>query len=77
MPESIIAFLESADYEDAVRRAVSLGGDSDTMACIAGAIGQAYYRDIPGSIVKNVRLLLPAGMLEVIDGFSGKYGLSL
>jgi ADP-ribosylglycohydrolase len=50
VPESIIAFLESDSFEDAVRNAISLGGDSDTMACIAGGIAQAFYREVPGSI---------------------------
>lgn len=43
VPEAIIAFLDSSSYEDAVRKAVSLGGDADTQACIAGAIAGAYY----------------------------------
>jgi ADP-ribosylglycohydrolase len=77
VPESIIAFLESTDFEDAVRKAVSLGGDSDTMACIAGGIAQAYYREIPVHILKNVRRILPAEMLEVVENFSVKYGLTL
>jgi len=42
-PEAIIAFLESEDYQDAVRQAVSLGGDSDILACITGGISPAYY----------------------------------
>ena len=44
VPQAIIAFLESDSYEDAVRKAISLGGDSDTLACMAGGIAQAYYR---------------------------------
>ena len=51
VPESIIAFLESTDFEDAIRLAISLGGDSDTMGCIAGGIAQAYYRKIPLKII--------------------------
>lgn len=47
VPEAIIAFLDSHDYEDAIRKAISLGGDSDTLACITGAIAQAYYKEIP------------------------------
>src|SRR5262249_22192934 len=43
VPQSIVAFLESTGYEDAVRNAISLGGDADTMACIAGAIAEAFY----------------------------------
>lgn len=43
MPEAIIAFLESTGFEDALRNAVSLGGDSDTLACITGGIAEAFY----------------------------------
>jgi ADP-ribosylglycohydrolase len=75
VPESIIAFLESEDFEDAVRKAVSLGGDSDTLACITGAIAQAFYRKIPADIVANVRKKLPEKMLAVIDEFSSRYKL--
>ena len=75
VPESIIAFLESKDFEDAVRKAVSLGGDSDTMACIAGGIAHAFYREIPENIVANVRERLPDEFLEIIDRFVDIYGL--
>ena len=74
VPESIIAFLESEDFEDAIRKAISLGGDSDTMACIAGGIAQAFYREIPESIVANVRERLPDEFLEIIDTFADAYG---
>lgn len=47
VPEAIIAFLDSADFEDAIRKAISIGGDSDTIACITGAIAHAFYQDIP------------------------------
>lgn len=50
VPFAIMAFLESKDFEDAVRNAVSLGGDSDTQACIAGAISEAYYGGVPKEI---------------------------
>ena len=50
VPPAIIAFLQSDDYESAVRNAVSLGGDADTMACIAGGIAEAYYGKIPENI---------------------------
>ena len=75
VPESIIAFLASRDFEDAVRKAISLGGDSDTMACIAGGIAQAFYREIPEDIVANVRDRLPGEFLEIIDRFMEMYGL--
>jgi len=50
VPPAIIAFLESEDYESAVRLAVSLGGDADTEACIAGGIAEAFYKEIPENI---------------------------
>jgi len=73
VPESIISFLESTDFEDAVRNAISLGGDSDTMACISGSIAQAFYKKIPDEIVKDVKLRLNRDFLEIIDEFERKY----
>ena len=73
VPESIIAFLESSDFEDAVRLAISLGGDSDTMACIAGGIAQAYYGHIPPDIIEQVRRRLPDAFLNIIDQFNSIY----
>ncbi|MDT8307268.1 MAG: ADP-ribosylglycohydrolase family protein [Anaerolineae bacterium] len=73
VPEAIIAFLDASDYEDAVRLAVSLGGDSDTLACIAGSIAAAYYGDIPASIVAETRTRLPADLLGVVDEFQAHY----
>ena len=52
VPPALTAFLDSEDYESAVRNAVSLGGDADTMACIAGGIAEAYYSEIPEHIRK-------------------------
>ena len=74
VPEAIIAFLEAKDFEDAIRNAVSLGGDSDTLACISGGIAQAYYQDIPREIISNVRKRLPEELLSIIDEFNTKYG---
>ena len=74
VPEAIIAFLEAKDFEDAIRKAISLGGDSDTIACIAGGIAQAYYRDIPLEIISNVRKRLPEEFLFIIDEFYTKHG---
>jgi ADP-ribosylglycohydrolase len=73
VPESIIAFLESSNYEDAVRNAVSLGGDSDTMACIAGAIAEAYYKYIDPVIIAAVFERLPAHLATITKQFTGKY----
>lgn len=58
VPEAIIAFLESTSYEDAIRNAVSLGGDSDTIACMAGALAEAYYqipKEILDSALENIK----------------------
>ncbi|MBX7218975.1 MAG: ADP-ribosylglycohydrolase family protein [Blastocatellia bacterium] len=73
VPESIIAFLESDSYEDAVRKAVSLGGDSDTMACIAGAIAEAFYGEIPAEIAREIRSRLPSDLLDIVDEFEEKF----
>jgi ADP-ribosylglycohydrolase len=78
VPEAIIAFLESDDFDEAVRLAVSLGGDSDTIACITGAIAEAFYMEVPSKIVKNVSIILgPDLMKDVIMPFSAKYGFSV
>jgi ADP-ribosylglycohydrolase len=74
VPESIIAFLESKDFEDAVRLAISLGGDSDTMGCIAGGIAQAHYGKIPLKIIDQVKQRLPQEFLLVIDQFNATFG---
>ncbi len=75
VPEAIIAFLESKDYENAVRKAISLGGDSDTLACITGGIAQAFYKEIPQEIGAEVRRRLPEEFLTIIDRFSAAYPL--
>ena len=70
VPEAIIAFLESTDFEDAIRTAVSLGGDSDTLACITGAIAEAYYREIPSWMVKGVWGKLDEDLRNVVCNFA-------
>ncbi len=75
VPEAIIAFLESDDFEDAVRKAVSLGGDSDTIACIAGAIAQAFYRVIPEEIIYNTSRILPVELLGIVEEFNERFGI--
>lgn len=68
VPEAIIAFLDSRDFEDAVRLAVSLGGDSDTLACITGGIAEAYY-GVPENIVEQVKDRIPVEFFEIIQKF--------
>ena len=70
VPESMIAFFESNDYESSVRNAISLGGDADTMACIAGGIAQAYYGRIPPDTLSQVRENLTDDLLPVVDAFN-------
>lgn len=75
VPQAIVSFLESNDYEDAIRKAISIGGDSDTIACIAGGIAQAYYDEIPSEIINNVLGILPAEFISIIDRFNSQYGI--
>ena len=72
VPEAITCFLESTDFEDCIRLSISIGGDSDTIACIAGGIAQAYYRDIPNWIITETRARLPQEFLEILDRFEEK-----
>lgn len=71
VPEAIIAFLDSSDFENAIRLAVSLGGDSDTLACITGGIAEAFY-GIPEDIEKQVYDKLPGTFQKVIKEFKNK-----
>jgi ADP-ribosylglycohydrolase len=76
VPEAIIAFLESTDFENAVRLAVSLGGDSDTIGCITGGIAEAFYKKIPENIADMVSLVVgPDMMKDVVIPFSDYYGM--
>jgi len=69
VPEAIICALESRNFEDAVRKAVSLGGDSDTLACMAGGIAQALYGRVPTEIEEVVKGILPSDLLKVVERF--------
>ena len=66
VPEAIIAFLEAEDFEDAIRNAVSIGGDSDTIACIAGAIAHGMW-GVPEEIEEKVRPVLDEFMLSELE----------
>ena len=72
VPEAVTAFLEGESFEDVIRTAVSLGGDSDTLTCIGGGIAEAFY-GIPDDIVRECRSRLPVDMIEVIDAAYGKF----
>ncbi len=69
VPQAILAFLESIDFEDAVRNAVSLGGDSDTQACIAGGIAGAFYGGVPQAIHDESLLRLDERLKDVLANF--------
>lgn len=73
VPESIICFLESNDFEDAIRNAISIGGDSDTIACITGGIAEAYYGGVPNYIKKEVFSRLDPRLVNIVQEFRGKY----
>jgi ADP-ribosylglycohydrolase len=73
VPESIIAFLESTDFESAVRNAIWLGGDADTMAAIAGPIAEAFYGGVPDEIAEKVIKILDPRMIVVLEEFGKKY----
>ena len=70
VPESIISFLESNDYESAIRKAIALGGDADTMGAIAGGIAAAYYGEIPQYIIDECLDRLPDEFITVIKEFN-------
>jgi ADP-ribosylglycohydrolase len=74
VPQAITAFLESTDFEDAVRKAISLGGDSDTITCIAGGIAHAYYGGVPEPIAHRVYELLDEPPAAVTRRFMERFG---
>lgn len=71
VPEAIIAFLESTDFEDAIRNAVSLGGDTDTLTCITGGIAEAFYGGVPKDIADKALSYLNDNMRKVVENFYG------
>jgi len=72
VPQAIMAFLEAEDFEDAVRNAVSLGGDSDTQACIAGGIAEAYFGRVPDHIAAQTLSCLDERLTSVLNLFYEK-----
>ena len=73
VPEAIIAFLNSTDYENAIRLAVSLGGDSDSLACITGGIAEAFYGGVPKAIADEAMTCLVEPLRVVTEEFTAKY----
>jgi len=66
VPAAFTAFGESGNFEDAIRNAISIGGDSDTVACITGAFAEAFYKDIPADIIYEMRKRLPSDWWRII-----------
>lgn len=77
VPESIIAFLDSHDFESAIRLAISIGGDTDTIAAMAGGIAQSYYQYIPQNLINISKKVLNEYLWEVIERFNEKYQIRL
>lgn len=72
VPQAIMAFFESNSFEDAIRNAISIGGDSDTLAAITGSIAEAYY-GIPTDIRKHAITFLDETLLKILIDFENKY----
>ena len=74
VPQALMAFFESVSFEDAIRNAISIGGDSDTLAAITGGIAEAYY-GIPESIRKHALTFLDERLLKILNEFEDRYGI--
>ena len=73
IPPALEAFFESTSYETAIRKAISIGGDSDTIACMTGGIAEAYYKSIPEKIMVEGSRFIDGGFKNVINDFTDKY----
>jgi len=73
VPQALRAFLDSTDYEDAIRTAVSLGGDTDTLACITGGVAQAFYGGVPQTIQQQVYAILDERLGQITRTFMQRY----
>ena len=72
VPQAMMAFFESTSYEDAIRNAISIGGDSDTLAAITGAVAECYY-GIPQKLREQAMSYLDENLLEVLQQFEERY----
>jgi len=73
VPAAIVAFLDSTSHEDAVRNAISLGSDSDTLACITGGIAEAFYGGVPAEIAERALNYLPPDLRAITERFVKMY----
>ncbi len=76
VPQAIMAFVEAKDFEDTLRNAVSLGGDTDTQAAIAGSIAE-YHFGIPKELRNQAIKYLPDELLRILNAFESKYGFKI
>jgi len=76
VPQAIIAFLEGDDYEDTVFKAISIGGDCDTVAAMAGSIAYAYWKKIPEHIIEHCTGIMSSEMKQLVKDFEKKYNKS-
>lgn len=74
VPVALIAFLESTDFEDAIRNAISVGGDSDTLAAITGSIAHAFYGEVPEVILKEALWRLPPTLSQIVEEWCEVFG---
>ena len=74
VPQSIYCFLISNSFEDAIRKAISIGGDSDTIACMTGGIAEAFYKVISEDILANVKKVIPLALWGIWEEFRGRVG---
>lgn len=73
VPQAIVAFLDGNDFEDCIRNAIFIGGDSDTIGCITGSIAEAFY-GIPKEIYNKGMSYLPTELKTVVSDFEARYG---
>lgn len=73
VPEAITAFLDASDYEETIRLAISLGGDADTLACIAGGIAEAFYGGVPKDIEEKTMAVLDDNLRQTVQRFRATY----
>jgi len=76
VPPALIAFLESSSFEDAVRKAISLGGDADTLACVAGGVAEAHYGGVPEAIAVRTLAALDPRLRSVVEQFRARRGIA-
>jgi len=75
VPAAAVAFLAADDFEDAIRNAVSLGGDADTLACIAGALAEAFYGGVPALIQREVTSRLDIPLRNEVRSFAHRHSV--